>query len=703
LSNKIVQQLTALGPPDSRAVTTPVTRALGREPEAELARTPDDDSIASEAPAGRSQLDMGLAEAWAEGNPWLAKLSPAKRNEVFKYAVQHIANNSSLFERTEDGGGDQSVYERLAIAIARSGVEEAENIFVEAASSAQDAVPEEDLRLFYQSCTAGRADQDGITGGTVINKARELGADFGPWEHVAATSTLTALYAPGKEQKCRELLDHVVAADGCTFTLGDRSGPLVILRKPKDDTLPSGTKWQGDLPAATLAKPADIMMRAERLTWMQRAGGKSDDRFIRTAPPRAFVNDYLDQMRGQYAAAPLLGIVRIPRIDDLGVIHFTPGYDGQTGLFHDRVPGFYVPLTPTLDSAREAAEALLLPFSKYKFENSQVGNALLLAAIFTALERPFIPVAPMFVIRSSMPGTGKGLIVNSLARLAYDTKPVVVTWGGNNEEFEKRLAALLLQAPAALSVDNANGMQITGDLLESIITEGCADIRPLGRSETVRVRNRSVLMLTGNNPIITGDMARRALPVSILPQSSDPERDRYGFDPVTVVSQRRSELLQAAFTAMRAFRLAGMPEHGLAAAGSFDQWSRKVRDLVYWITDYDVTEGFRQNKAEDPRLQGDAALLAALHGHFGSKPFRAAEVIATHGRVVSMRHGNGSCTGAEQAVHEALENVLGRSALTAKVVGYWARRVNGARIDGYLLETHQNSKTHTNEITIKQV
>jgi hypothetical protein len=634
----------------------------------------------------------------SEGNEWFPKLLAAKQKEVIKFAVRHIANNSPLFDRTEHGGSDRSIYQ-LAIAIARSGVDEAENIFVEAASSARNA--DVDQRQFYQSCIAGSAEQDGLTAGTLIDTARALGANFGSWEHVAATSTLTAIYAPGNEQNCRELLDHVVAADGRTFTLGDPSGPLVILRKPEEDTLPSDTKWQGDLPATTLAKSADIMMRAERLTWLQRAGGKSDERFVRTGPPRAFVNDYLDQMRGQYSASPLVAVVRIPRIDDAGAIHFTPGYDGKTGLFHDRVPGFYVPLACSLAIAREAANALLLPFSKYKFEDSQAGSALLLAAIFTALERPFIPVAPMFVIRSSMPGTGKGLIVNTLTCLAFDTKPVVVTWGGNNEEFEKRLAALLLQAPAALSVDNANGMQITGDLLESIITEGSADIRPLGRSETVRVRNRSLLMLTGNNPVITGDMARRALSVSILPQSSNPERDRYAFNPVTVVNQRRPEFLQAAFTAMRAFRLAGMPEHGLPAAGSFEEWSRRVRDLVYWITDYDVAEAFRQNKAEDPRRQNDAALLAALHQCFGSVPFRAADVIKVYKQAGAFEAA--PPTTAEQAVCEALEDVLGAKNVTAKILGYWARRMKGARSGGFTLDTQQNTTTHTNDLIVRPI
>ena len=215
-------------------------------------------------------------------------------------------------------------------------------------------------------------------------------------------------------------------------------------------------------------------------------------------------------------------------------------------------------------------------------------------------------------------------------RLAFDTAPVFITWGGSGEEFEKRLAALLLQTPGVLSIDNANGMQIKGDLLESIITEGCADIRPLGYSKIIKVRNRSFVTLTGNNPVITGDMARRALSIDILPRSADPERDRYSFDPAEIIQRRRKDFLMAAFIAMQAFRLAGMPPQGLPAVGSFDDWSRKVRDLVYWLTGYDVSEGFRRNKAEDPRRQRDAVFVgrpasALRHEAIqGRQPYRCA-------------------------------------------------------------------------------
>ena len=651
-------------------------------------------------------FDTGFAAALAEGNAWFPQLPPSKQAEVVRYAVLHIANNSSLFERDEHGGNCQE-YERLTIAIARSGVADAETIFVAAASSAKDANPEDDLRKFFRTFTCIDQDTDGITAGTLFNTARRYGANFSPWEKTSASSGQdVVLIAPGNEEECRKQIDRAVAADARTFTLGDPTGPLVILRVPKEDELPPKTKWDCDLPGTTVAMTADIMQRAERLTWGQRAGGKGEKRVVRTSPRRTFVGDYLIQMRGQYGAPPLLGISRVPRIDDNGNIHFVSGYDPETGLFHDRSPSFHIPLTPSQDEARRAAEELLIPFSQYQFDDPAAGHALLLSAIFTAIERPFLPVAPLYVVRSSMPGTGKGLIVRTLVRLAFDTLPVIATWGGSSEEFEKRLSALLLQAPGAISIDNANGMQVKGDLLEAILTEGSANIRPLGVSETVRVRNRSFMTLTGNNPNITGDMARRALQIDILPRSANPEQDRYTFNPAEYVQHRRSDFLRAAFTAMRAFRLAGMPRHGLPAVGSFDDWSHKVRDLVFWLTSYDVSEGFQRNKAEDPRRQGDAALLAALYGHFGANPFKAADAITIHRRVTDHRRSSlilPTPTPTEHAVHEALEDVLGARDITAKVFGYWARRVKGSRTGGFMLETHQNPTTNANDITILKI
>jgi putative DNA primase/helicase len=669
--------------------------ALALELQAQKASssTDGDNCAAASSPKDNEQT------ADTDSNAWFDKLPPEKQSDVVRYAALHIAKNSKVFALTKHGGNYRE-YFNISLAIARSGVPDADDIFVEAASAATDADSEGELRTFFESCTRAEPQANGITVGTLIHTAFRFGADFNPWKRADCDRSVTVLYVPGNEEECRRRLDHAVAADPRTYTLGDPTGPLVILRVPNKDALPPETRWEGDLPGTTLAATADIMERAERLSWMKQG------RFgpFRVHPPRNFVADYLIQMRGRYGARPLRGIVRVPYIDDGGEVHFNAGYDLRTGLFHDQAPTFGVKPNPTLDDAREAAELLLYPFSKYQFDDPVAGRALLLAAVFTAIERPYLPVAPMFVIRSSMPGTGKGLIARTLARIAFDTAPVFITWGGSAEEFEKRLGALLLQSPSILSIDNANGMQIKGDLLESLITEGSADIRPLGYSKIIKVKNRSFVTLTGNNPIITGDMARRSLSIDILPRSADPERDRYPFNPPLLVQQRRGDFLMAAFVAMKAFRLAGMPDQRLPAVGSFDDWTRKVRDLVHWVTDYDVSEAFRRNKAEDPRRQSDASLLAALHNHFKNKPFKAADAVAVCERVkTSHRSGNLTVTTTELALHEAAEDALGSRGVNAKVFGYWARRVKGARNGGFLLETNHNTTTNANEITVQKL
>ena len=157
---------------------------------------------------------------------------------------------------------------------------------------------------------------------------------------------------------------------------------------------------------------------------------------------------------------------------------------------------------------------------------------------------------------------------------------------------------------------------------------------------------------------------------------------------------------------MRAFRLAGMPRQGLPAVGSFDEWSRKVRDLVYWLTDYNVSEGFRRNKAEDPRRQGDRLCLLHCIDTSAQHRSKGPTFITVHKRVTDHRRtplSSPTPTPMEQAVYEALENVLSSRNIDAKIFGYWALRVKGAHLEGFMLETHHNTSTNSNDFTVRKI
>ena len=88
---------------------------------------------------------------------------------------------------------------------------------------------------------------------------------------------------------------------------------------------------------------------------------------------------------------------------------------------------------------------------------------------------------------------------------------------------------------------------------------------------------------------------------------------------------------------MRAFRLAGMPHSGLPAVGSFPEWERKVRDLIFWLTGHDLSGDFQKNKMDDPELQEDAALLSALRQFSCGQWFKASEIDAALKRAAERR------------------------------------------------------------------
>ena len=501
-------------------------------------------------------------------------------------------------------------------------------------------------------------------------------------------STETVEYVPGNEHVCREALDRIVAADPHTYKSGEG---LIILRVPRREELPPGVKWDADFPSTTLAHPADIIERAERIAWMSKSGGKGSNRLRRVNPPRPFCSDYIIQMRGRYRARPLTGIARVPYMRDNGEIVAGEGYNALTGVFHDRALALDVPSSPTRREALRATVKLLKPFAHYKFEDRRVGRNLVLAAVLTALVRSFLPTAPMFIVKGAMAGTGKGQIARAIARLALDSTPVFMTWGHNDEEFQKRLDTMLLASPAMLVIDNANGKLLRGDTLEMVISEGTATIRHFGKLEGATVRNRSFLMATGNNLSISGDMIRRAVVIDVLPRSGSPERDLFPFTPEDYVREHRTELLDAAYTLMRAYRLAGMPQPELPSAGSFPQWERQVRDLVYWLLGYDLTEQFEKNKIADPHRQNDAALLAALHGKHGSKPFKAADVEQDVTTVQSAKKGYGPAPSTEAtAIHAAVEDVWGGRQFNSKSFGIWARGNENAFVDGFKLTAHRD-------------
>ena len=86
---------------------------------------------------------------------------------------------------------------KLTFAIARSGVPDAEDIFVEAAATVKDADSEEELRNFFQNCEAASPRHNGVTVGTLFYDASQYGAEF---RSVETPSSMRARLPPDKRK-----------------------------------------------------------------------------------------------------------------------------------------------------------------------------------------------------------------------------------------------------------------------------------------------------------------------------------------------------------------------------------------------------------------------------------------------------------------------------------------------------------------------
>jgi hypothetical protein len=126
--------------------------------------------------SGVSEISAGI-----DTGAWFGKLSVEQQNEVVRYAASYVATHSSAFELSQHGGNYQD-YLRLALAIARSGVPDAEDIFVEAASTAKDADCEQSLRNWFKNGESAQSRPNSVTVGTLFHTASQCGADFGPWK-----------------------------------------------------------------------------------------------------------------------------------------------------------------------------------------------------------------------------------------------------------------------------------------------------------------------------------------------------------------------------------------------------------------------------------------------------------------------------------------------------------------------------------------
>lgn len=418
-----------------------------------------------------------------------------------------------------------------------------------------------------------------------------------------------------------------IAESGCAF---DRAGPVQVFEQP--DGPPKVVRLTSDstvLLAHTLARPVTT---------------NSDGKPTAKTLPHRVANLYL--ALHDWGLRPLKGVTTAPLLADSGGIRAATGFDPESCLWCVPPSGLIVPAIPNVDDARAALALLRSHFRTFPFADATTADldglpcidpanlpghdeSAFLAALLTAICRPSLPLAPGLLISAPSitgAGTGKGNLVRAVAQIAFGIEPRAFTAGSDTTELDKRIASALIEATQVLFIDNVNGESIRSDLLASILTERCVDVRLLGASRMLPLCPNAFVAITGNGVSVSEDLARRFLVVNLDARTEDPEARRFPPGFLRSTAANRAALLAAGLTIWRWGRQNPAALRQGRPLGSFEEWCAWVRDPLLTLGCADPAERVKLIKASDPTRRAIAELFATWWAAHGSSPVKAADL-----------------------------------------------------------------------------
>lgn len=374
--------------------------------------------------------------------------------------------------------------------------------------------------------------------------------------------------------------DEVVQALSDDPTLFQREGRLVRVDFPGGTS--QGVTRGPSTPVIALVSLPHLRDRISHRCdlYMIRQGGQRT-----SVHPTAWLTSVIDARGRLPNIRELIGISTVPILRPDGSIWQTPGYDQQTsGLY---IPNGDFPLIPDVleeTSAGEAALQLVDVVRDFRFEAEHHQSAFL-AAILTVVGRyAFAGATPLFLIDANVRGAGKGLLAQTIGRIALGHELSVSSYSHDSEELRKRITALALAGDRIVLLDNVEG-RFGNDALDRALTTTRWRDRVLGRSEQVDLPLIPVWLATGNNVEVAADTARRIVHIRLDVMEEYPE-DRCDFahpDLLGWITANRAELLVSAITILATYLRLGCPPQGLRPFGSFEGWSNLIRNAVVWL------------------------------------------------------------------------------------------------------------------------
>jgi putative DNA primase/helicase len=496
---------------------------------------------------------------------------------------------------------------------------------------------------------------------------------------------------------------HLKARDGELYQRGDvivRPGALVV-------NTPYGREIK--IPGVVPLKTNEMIERFTKAVDFQVFNSKTED-WNSVNCPHWVASIYLERIR-RWRLRKLTAVVNAPLLRSDGSILETPGYDEATGILFDPL-GVTFPAVPQTPSQEDALVALAylkglykeFPFvsgphtkedesdlehkriSEDEFRDRSASRSVALSLILTMAIRPSLPTAPLHGFSSPYARVGKTKMIKTASVIVGGYEVAGFSPGLDEQEFEKRLGAELLGGASVVLIDNCE-QPVSGMLLAQGLSETSVRVRILGLSEQVMIPNTATYAVTGVNLVLLGDTSHRAVRCDLDPQKERPETRTFSTpDPVIRAYRERPKLLVAALTILRAYHLV-RGEPLTPPLGSFEPWSRTVRDALVWLGEPDPYLTEKNVHADDPVESRLGAVIQQWHMHLGAdKEFSVREVIerAVWRKDHQLAFGADSERSEAPEFREALLLVAGKDgAINSYKLGTWLGKNKDRLVAGW--------------------
>ncbi|WP_053764921.1 hypothetical protein [Leptospirillum ferriphilum] len=373
-------------------------------------------------------------------------------------------------------------------------------------------------------------------------------------------------------------------------------------------------------------------------------------------PPEVFLRDMLADP--EPPLPEIEQVSSVPVLTEGGSILTNNGYDPASRIFmQSSIHLAPIPEHPTEKEIKTAAVFIQEPLTDFPFEweadRAHAVALFLLGFVRHAIDGP----TPNHLIDAPVPGTGKSLLADVLLTPAYGSNKGIVTAANDDDEWRKRLTAQLVEGRPVINIDNVRRPLDSGTLAAALTASVWED-RRLGSTEMIRVPVRAVWVTTGNNVVMSTELARRTIRIRMDPRAESPE-DRTDFkypELLKWVRENRSELVRSALILIKAWVSAGKPHPAVHPLGSYEGWTH----VIGGILEVAGILGFLENRKAlflESDFEGQAwrAFVCAWWEKFNSEPVKASDLYEVTNEIEGLPLG----TGNDQARKTALGKRLG--------------------------------------------